>query len=127
MNAKALVLVATAALAACVPTKDLARTLRYADNKPVRFEDIRFADMQQMRHGRACTLNLLYFLPLYGDGSLITAAEDGKVNTVQLIGETGKWYFPFNTNCTVVYGDKSEDVVPPAIAPKLPPAPEAGS
>jgi len=55
---------------------------------------------------------------LIGDGSLITAAENGKVNTVQLIGETGKWYFPFNTNCTVVYGDKAE---PPA------PEPQAGS
>ena len=96
-----------ASLCACVTTKDLAHTLRYADNKPVRFEDIRFADMQQMKHGRACTLNLLYFLPIYGDGSIITAADAGDINTVQLIGETGKWYFPFNTNCTVVFGDKS--------------------
>jgi hypothetical protein len=92
----------------CVTTKDLAQTLRYADNKPVGVENIRFVDLQKMRRGKACTVNMLFFLPIYGDGSLITAAEDGKINTVQLIGETGKWYFPFNTNCTVVYGDKPE-------------------
>ena len=96
-----------AALGACVPTKDLAKTLRYADNRPVGVENIRFVDLQHMKRGRACTVNLLYFLPLYGDGSLITSAEDGDINTVQLIGETGKWYFPFNTNCTVTYGDRA--------------------
>jgi len=110
-----------ASLCACVPTKDLARTLRYADNKPVGVENIRFVDLEKMKRGRACTVNVLYFLPLYGDGSLITAAESGKINTVQLIGETGKWYFPFNTSCTVVYGDKP-DAAPPA-APRL----DAGS
>jgi hypothetical protein len=108
-------------LSGCVTTKDLARTLRYADNKPVGVENIRFVDLQKMKRGKTCTLNLLYALPVYGDGSLITAAENGKINTVQLIGETGKWYFPFNTNCTVVYGDKPE-TAPPA-APRL----EAGS
>jgi hypothetical protein len=106
--------VLAAALGACVPTKDLAKTLRYADNRPVGAENIRFVELNNMKRGRACTVNLLYFLPLYGDGSLITAAEDGDINTVQLIGETGKWYFPFNTNCTVAYGDKA------------PMAPEAG-
>jgi hypothetical protein len=101
-----LAVAATAALAGCVTTKDLAHTLRYADNKPVGVENIRFVDLQKMKRGKACTLNFLYAVPVYGDGSLITAAEDGEINTVQLIGETGKWYFPFNTNCTVVYGDK---------------------
>jgi len=112
---------AAAALCGCVPTKDLARTLRYADNKPVGVENIRFVDLERMKKGKACTWNVLYFMPLYGDGSLITAAEKGKINTVQLIGETGKWYFPFNTNCTVVYGDKPADAAP--AAPRL----DAGS
>lgn len=106
-----------ASLSGCVTTKDLAHTLRYADNKPVGVENIRFVDLQKMKRGDACTLNFLYFLPIYGDGSLITAADDGKINTVQLIGETGKWYFPFNTNCTVVYGDKAAEM--PAPAPRL--------
>lgn len=111
---------ATAVLAGCVTTKDLAHTLRYADNKPVGVENIRFVDLQKMKRGRACTLNFLYAIPVYGDGSLITAAEDGEINTVQLIGETGKWYFPFNTNCTVVYGDKPDDVAPAIVPPAAP-------
>jgi hypothetical protein len=115
---KALLLAAAAtALMGCTPTKDLARTLRYANNKPVGVDNIRFVDLQKMKRGEACTVNLLYVLPLWGDGSLITAADKGDINTVQLIGETGKWYFPFNTNCTIVYGDK------PAVAS----APDAGA
>lgn len=42
----------------------------------------------------------------YGNGSILTAADSGEINGVQLIGETGRWYFPFNKNCTVVFGDK---------------------
>ena len=97
---------AVAATTGCVTTKDLAQTLRYADNRPVGINNIQFVDLAKMKRGNACTLNLLYVLPIYGDGSLITAADDGEINTIQLIGETGKWYFPFNTNCTVVFGDK---------------------
>jgi hypothetical protein len=92
--------------AGCVTTKDLAQTLRYADNRPVGVQNIQFIDLKKMKRGNACTVNLLYAVPIYGDGSLITAAAEGDINTVQLIGETGKWYFPFNTNCTVVFGDK---------------------
>ena len=97
-----------AATAACVPTKDLAKTLRYADNRPVGVEHIRFVELERMKRGRACTVNFAYVLPIYGDGSIITAADQGDINTVQLIGETGHWYFPFSTSCTVVFGDKLE-------------------
>ena len=93
-------------ISACVNTKDLARTLRYADNKPVGVEHIRFVELERMKRGTACTVNFLYILPLYGDGSVITAADNGKINDVHLIGETGRWYFPFNTDCTVVFGDQ---------------------
>ena len=44
-------------------------------------------------------------MPVYGDGSIISAADQGNINNVELIGETGMWYFPFNKNCTIVYGD----------------------
>lgn len=97
-----------ATTAGCVTTKDLSQTLRYADNRPVGVSNIKFVELARMKRGTACTLNMLYVVPLYGDGSIITAADDGDINTVQLIGETGKWYFPFNTNCTVVFGDKPE-------------------
>ena|ERR1700741_3866583 len=100
---------AAAATGCATTTKDLALTLRYADNRPVGVDNIRFVDLKKMKRGDACTVNLLWFVPLYGDGSLLTAAAAGDINTVQLIGETGKWYFPFNTNCTVVYGDKPAD------------------
>jgi hypothetical protein len=93
------------ALAACVSTKDLSHTLRYADNKPVGVENIRFMELERMKRGKACTVNLFYVLPLYGDGSIITAAEAGHINRVKLVGETGHWYFPFNTDCTVVFGE----------------------
>lgn len=99
-------------LPACASTKDLAKTLRYADNKPVGVENIRFVELERMKRGRACTFNLMYFLPLYGDGSIITAASAGQINTVELIGETGRWYFPFNQDCTVVFGDKPAQPAP---------------
>lgn len=85
-------------------TTDLAKTLRYSSGASVGVENIEFTELAKRKRGEACTLNLLHFLPLYGDGSLISAAQDGEVNNVELIGETGLWYFPFNYNCTVVYG-----------------------
>jgi hypothetical protein len=109
MKKVALAMALMAATSGCVASKDLARTLRYADNKPVGVANIRIVELEQLKRGKACTVNFLYVLPLYGDGSIITAAEAGKINTVELIGETGRWYFPFNTNCTVVFGDKMAD------------------
>lgn len=117
----AMTLALAVGLTGCATTTDLAKTLRYADNKPVGVENIRFVDLHQMKRGNACTWNVAYFLPVYGDGSIITAADNGKINTVQLIGETGKWYGPISRNCTVVFGDKP-DAVPP-----MAPAPQAGS
>jgi|GEM_PF-1456758 len=101
------ILAIAASITGCANTKDLAKTLRYADNTPVGAENIKFIELDQMKRGTTCTLNLLYFIPLLGDGSIIAAADEGKLNNVELIGETGRWYFPFSTNCTVVFGDKS--------------------
>ena len=101
------ILVILSAISGCIPTKDLAKTLRYSNNDPIGVENIKFVELDTMRMGKACTFNLLYIIPLYGDGSIIRAADNGKINTVELIGKTGWWYFPFNTNCTVVFGDKS--------------------
>lgn len=86
--------------------KDMATNLRYANNQPVGVENIKFQDLRRMRRGDACITSFLYFLPMYGDGSVITAADAGEVNSVQLIGETELWYGPFSKNCTVVFGDK---------------------
>ncbi len=105
--------VLVSSLGGCANTKDLATSLRYADNRPVGIENIRFADLNSMKRGKACTVNLFYFIPIWGDGSILTAADDGAIGTVKLIGETGRWYFPFSTNCTVVFGDT---VTPPAPA-----------
>lgn len=103
--------VTTVGLGGCASTKDLATSLRYADNRPVGVENIRFSDLNSMKRGKACTVNFFYFIPIWGDGSILTAADDGGIGTVKLIGETGRWYFPFSTNCTVVFGD---NVTPPA-------------
>jgi hypothetical protein len=94
-------------LSGCTNTKDLAKTLRYADNTPISVNQIKFIELEKMKRGKACTFNFIYFIPIYGDGSILTAAENGHINTVELIGETGHWYFPFSTDCTVVFGDKS--------------------
>ncbi|MEC8811739.1 MULTISPECIES: TRL domain-containing protein [unclassified Ketobacter] len=88
-------------------TKDLARTLRYADGNVVGINNIDFKELQTRKRGEACTWNLFFILPIYGDGSIITAADAGKINNVELTGETGLWYFPANKNCTVVYGDSA--------------------
>lgn len=89
-------------------TKDLARTLRYADGDVVGVKNIEFNELQSRKKGEACTWNLLFFIPIYGDGSVISAANQGKINNIELIGETGLWYFPVNKNCTVVYGDSKK-------------------
>ncbi|GLQ29607.1 TRL domain-containing protein [Litoribrevibacter albus] len=85
-------------------TKDLARTLRYADGSQVGVKNIEFKQLQTRKKGEACTWNLFFFLPVIGDGSIITAADQGNINNVELVGETGLWYFPFNKDCTIVYG-----------------------
>ncbi len=84
---------------------DLAKTLRYADNRPVGVENIKFQELQTMKHGKSCSYSFLYVLPVFGNSSIITAAENGDVNNVKLIGETGFWTFPFAQTCTVVYGN----------------------
>ena len=99
-----IILLLSIALTSC-SYKDLAKTLRYADNRPVGVENIKFKDLQTMKHGKACGYNLLYILPVFGNTSIITAAENGEVNNVKLIGETGFWTFPFSKSCTVVYGN----------------------
>ena len=86
-------------------TKDLSRTLRYADGAHVGVKNIQFKELQTRKKGEACTWNLLFVVPLYGDGSILAAADQGNINNVELVGETGLWYFPVNKNCTVVYGD----------------------
>jgi hypothetical protein len=58
-----------------------------------------------MKHGKACSYNLLYVVHVFGNSSILTAAEDGEVNNVKLIDETGFWTFPFSKICTVVYGN----------------------
>lgn len=95
-------------LSGCATTEDLAKTLRYANNTPVGVDNIKFQQLTDMKRGTACTWNFLYFFPIYGDGSIITAADQGEINSVELIGQTGKWYFPVSKNCTVVFGDKAE-------------------
>ncbi len=105
------ILAMVSSITGCATTKDLAKTLRYANNTPVGAENIKFIELDKMKRGTTCTVNLFYFLPIFGDGSIIAAADDGKINTVELIGETGRWYFPFSTNCTVVFGDKSAALV----------------
>ena len=98
------ILILLGLLTSCV-TKDLAKTLQYSDNRSVSLEDIRFKELQKMKNGQACSWNFLYFLPVFGNSSLITAAQNGEVNIIKYVGETGFWTFPFSRSCTVVYGD----------------------
>lgn len=100
-----LIILIISAITGCANTKDLATTLRYADNSRIGVDKIQFIELNKMKRGKTCTFNLLYYIPLWGDGSIITAADEGKINNVQLIGETGRWYFPFTTACTIVFGD----------------------
>jgi len=84
--------------------KDISHTLRYADGTIVGIHNVDYQDLQTRPKGEACTWNLLFAFPLFGDGSVITAANNGGVNDVDLVAETGVWFFPFNKNCTVVDG-----------------------
>lgn len=103
---KAILFLAILSLAGCATvTKDLAKTLRYAGGQSVGVKNIDFKELQSRKKGEACTVNIFFFMPVYGDGSIISAADQGNINNVELIGETGMWYFPFNKNCTIVYGD----------------------
>lgn len=118
-------LAATLAMTGCVSTKDLAKNLRYADQRAVPMEQLRFVELGRLQQGRACTLNFLQWLPLYGDGSIITAVNEGKINQLRFIGETGRWYFPFSTNCTVVFGDSPDTGVAASVPVVVPPAASA--
>ena len=103
-----ILLLAALVLSGCATvTKDLAQTLRYSDGKVVGVKNIDFKELQTRQRGEACTWNLLFVIPMYGDGSIITAADHGNINNVELVGETGVWYFPVNKNCTVVFGHSS--------------------
>lgn len=103
---KKVIILAALLLSGCATvTKDLAQTLRYSDGKAVGVKNIDFRELQSRPRGEACTWNLLFFIPMYGDGSIITAADQGNINNVALVGETGVWYIPVNRNCTVVFGD----------------------
>lgn len=97
-------LLASILLSSCA-YKDMAKTLRYADNRPVGVENIKFKELQKMKRGRACSYSFLYLIPMFGDSSILSAAESGQINNVRLIGETGFWTFPFSQSCTVVYGE----------------------
>ncbi|SFM71112.1 TRL domain-containing protein [Marinobacter zhejiangensis] len=104
-----ILLLSIVSMAGCATsTRDLAKTLRYADGARVGVANIDFEQLQARPRGEACTWNVLFFIPLVGDGSLITAADNGDIDNIKLTGETGVWYFPFNKNCTVVFGDPVE-------------------
>ena len=107
MKKIAILFVLSSVLFSCGVSKDLARTLRFANTgRTLSVDEIAFKELKTMKRGEACTWNLLFFIPIFGDGSIITAAEKGDINDVQLIGETGSWYGGFlNRTCTVVYGD----------------------
>lgn len=114
------------ALGGCTSSKDLAKTLRYADQRAVAVEQFDFTELDKLERGEACTVNFLNFLPLFGDGSLITAVEKAKISRIRYVGETGYWYFPFCTHCTVVFGEKAGSAVAapqPATTQGIPPAP----
>ena len=91
-------------LQSCVVSKDLSKTLRFADDKSVSISQLKLQELQKMRKGKSCSYNFL-MLPMFGSSSIIDAADKGGVNQIQLIGETGFWFFPFLRNCTIVYGD----------------------
>ena len=46
-------------LSGCTNTRDLATTLRYADNRPIGVNKIKFIELENMKRGKACTLNIL--------------------------------------------------------------------
>lgn len=106
-----------ASTACATATHDLAKTLRYADGKRVGVKNVDLKALQTSKKGQACTWNFLFFLPILGDGSILSAANEGNINNVKFIGETGSWYFPFNKNCTIVYGDTAPLILPSSLAP----------
>jgi len=67
----------------CGVSKDLARTLRFADTgRTLGIDEISFKELKTMKKGQSCTWNLLFFIPIFGDGSIITSAEKGDINFI---------------------------------------------
>jgi hypothetical protein len=91
-------------LTSCFAGKDLSKTLRFADDKSISVSQIKLQELQKMKKGKSCSYSFI-LIPMFGSSSVIDAADNGKINQVQLIGETGFWVFPFLRNCTIVYGD----------------------
>ncbi len=91
--------------------KDLAKTLRHSDNSQADIGEIGMKGLKTMKRGESCTYTLLYFIPIYGDSSVLTAADKGNINHVRYYGETGYWFFPFTRECTLVFGDSLNDII----------------
>ncbi len=97
-------LILLACLTSCI-NKDPSRSLRYSysESDKVGVQNIKFEDLRGMKSGEACSYKMLYVLPI-GDNSIMTAANNGTVNSVVYIAKSGFWTFPFSKDCTVVYG-----------------------
>ena len=90
----------------CVPI-DTAKTLKNADNTDVDLSKVNFAELRNVKQGKTCVWNLAYVFPLYGDDTVMKAAENGDISNIELTARTGFWTFPINKSCLVVYGDSN--------------------
>lgn len=88
----------------CV-NQDLSKTLRHAYPKGEKLgiSNISYDSLKAMKRGESCAIRLLYLIPV-GDNSVMAATNNGKIDTITYIGESGYWGFPFSKSCTVVYG-----------------------
>lgn len=90
----------------CVPI-DTAKTLKHADGTNVDLSKVNFAELRNTKQGSACVWNLAYAIPLYGDDTVMKAAQNGNISNIELTARTGLWTFPINKSCLVVYGDSN--------------------
>ena len=85
--------------------KEMSNNLRhsYSTHEKIGMANIEFQTLRDLKHGAACSYNLFYIIP-FGNTSIFFAAEEGAVNKISYIGESGFWSFPFSKTCTEVFG-----------------------
>ncbi len=56
--------------------------------------------------GKACSRNILFFIPLSLDSTIYSAAKDGGISEISTVDESSFYSGIYNQRCTIVHGNK---------------------
>jgi hypothetical protein len=56
--------------------------------------------------GKACSRNILFFIPLSLDATIYSAAKDAGISEISTVDQTAFYTGFYNQRCTIVHGNK---------------------